>query len=193
MKESQTENDITVRWDMGLNQKRLAWFSMPKLESGEVRLAVGDELRLRFLGATNSGLGGMKGLQALNKGGWGNSSSTEKGWEGVGSVIKTPNNVSDEICLELRWNDGVPHDCTHGFSVDFVWKATSFDRMQASMKNFAIDEKSVSGYIVRRVEIPEVRVRLTNHSITNYLDTKSNLKFCELRCPSDSRRQTCPS
>lgn len=24
MKESQTENDITIRWDMGLNQKRLA-------------------------------------------------------------------------------------------------------------------------------------------------------------------------
>lgn len=56
--------------------------------------------------------------------------------------------VSDEICLELRRNDGVPVDCTHGFSVDFVWKATSFDRMQAAMKTFAIDEKSVSGYIV---------------------------------------------
>jgi hypothetical protein len=56
--------------------------------------------------------------------------------------------VSDEICLELRRNDGVPVDCTHGFSVDFVWKATSFDRMQQAMKTFAIDEKSVSGYIV---------------------------------------------
>jgi regulator of nonsense transcripts 1 len=42
----------------------------------------------------------------------------------------------------------VPIDCTHGFAVDFVWKATSFDRMQAAMRTFAIDEKSVSGYIV---------------------------------------------
>ena len=42
----------------------------------------------------------------------------------------------------------MPTDCTHGFSVDFVWKATSFDRMQLAMKTFAIDEKSVSGYIV---------------------------------------------
>nr|XP_019007867.1 ATP-dependent helicase [Kwoniella pini CBS 10737]OCF46648.1 ATP-dependent helicase [Kwoniella pini CBS 10737] len=126
MKESQTENDINVRWDMGLNQKRLAWFSMPKLESGEVRLAVGDELRLKFVGTTS-------------------------GWEGIGSVIKIPNNVSDEICLELRRNDGVPSDCTHGFSVDFVWKATSFDRMQAAMKTFAIDEKSVSGYIYHKL------------------------------------------
>jgi regulator of nonsense transcripts 1 len=56
--------------------------------------------------------------------------------------------ISDEIGLELRRNDGVPVDCTHGFSVDFVWKSTSFDRMQLAMKTFAIDEKSVSGYIV---------------------------------------------
>lgn len=162
MKESQTENDITIRWDMGLNQKRLAWFCMPKLESGEVRLAVGDELKLKFAGTTSSV--GIKGLQAFNKAGWG--SSGDAVWEGVGSVVKIPNSkcaivwlgskpnmiildASDEICLELRRNDGVPFDCTHGFSVDFIWKSTSFDRMQAAMKTFAIDEKSVSGYIVR--------------------------------------------
>ena len=157
MKESQTENDITIRWDMGLNQKRLAWFNMPKLESGEVRLAVGDELRISFVGAVNTGLGGMKGLQVLHKVG---QSTSENSWNGEGSVIKIPNSelvcrsqltwtdVSDEICLELKRNDGVPTDCTHGFSVDFVWKATSFDRMQAAMKTFAVDEKSVSGFIV---------------------------------------------
>lgn len=157
IKESQTENDIIIRWDMGLNQKRLAWFSMPKLESGEVRLAVWDELRLKFNGMMSNGMGALKGMQALGNG-------TYKGWEGVGSVIKTPNSkpwqlsvltpdVSDEICLELRRSDGAPADCTHGFSVDFVWKATSFDRMQMAMKTFAIDEKSVSGYIVRLLVI----------------------------------------
>ncbi|WVQ86166.1 hypothetical protein IAT38_008334 [Cryptococcus sp. DSM 104549] len=146
MKESQTENDITVRWDMGLNQRRLAWFSMPKLESGEVRLAVGDELRLKFVGT--SGIG-VKGMHAFNKSGWGGGG--EVTWEGIGGVVKIPNNVSDEICLELRRNDGVPTDCTHGFSADFVWKATSFDRMQAAMKTFAIDEKSVSGYIYHKL------------------------------------------
>jgi hypothetical protein len=56
--------------------------------------------------------------------------------------------VSDEIGVELKARDSVPSDCTHGFSVDFVWKATSFDRMQAALKTFAVDEKSVSGYIV---------------------------------------------
>lgn len=57
--------------------------------------------------------------------------------------------VSDEIGLELRRTEGVPNECTHGFSADFVWKSTSFDRMQLAMKTFAVDEKSVSGYIVR--------------------------------------------
>lgn len=90
LKESQTENDISVRWDMGLNQKRIAWFSMPKLESGEVRLAVGDELRMKFVGGGSIGMGGIKGLQAFNK----SYGGGEKGWEGVGSVIKIPNSES---------------------------------------------------------------------------------------------------
>jgi regulator of nonsense transcripts 1 len=54
---------------MGLNQKRVAWFTLPKLESGEVRLAVGDELRLKLP-----------------------DSATK--WEGVGHVIKVPNSMS---------------------------------------------------------------------------------------------------
>jgi regulator of nonsense transcripts 1 len=56
--------------------------------------------------------------------------------------------VSDEIGLELRRTEGVPSECTHNFAADFVWKSTSFDRMQLAMKTFAVDEKSVSGYIV---------------------------------------------
>lgn len=91
MKEAQTESDIIVRWDMGLNQRRLAWFSMPKLESGELKLAVGDELRLKFTGMTSAGTGGMRGLQALNRLGAGHADST---WEGVGSVVKIPNSES---------------------------------------------------------------------------------------------------
>jgi regulator of nonsense transcripts 1 len=70
LKESQTQTDITVRWDLGLNQKRVAWFVLPKLESGEVRLAAGDELRLRYTGELH------------------------KAWEGVGHVIKVPNSPS---------------------------------------------------------------------------------------------------
>lgn len=77
LKESQTQTDITVRWDLGLNQRRVGWFCLPKLESGEVRLAVGDELRLRYQGELH------------------------KAWEGVGHVVKIPNSklVAESILL----------------------------------------------------------------------------------------------
>lgn len=80
LKESQTQEGLVIRWDMGLNQKRTAWFNLPKLESGEVRLAVGDELRLRYHG------------------------DMHKHWEGVGHVIKVPNSAS--LLLERSLLDG---------------------------------------------------------------------------------------
>jgi regulator of nonsense transcripts 1 len=130
LKESQSQDGLVVRWDMALNNKHTASFMLPKLELGDVKLAVGDEMRLRYSG------------------------ELRPHWEGVGYVIKIPNNQSDEVTIELR-NKGdhksVPTDCTHNFSADYVWKATSFDRMQHAMKTFAIDEMSVSGYIFHRL------------------------------------------
>ncbi len=35
LKESQTQGDIVVRWDLGLNKKRLAYFSLPKANEGK--------------------------------------------------------------------------------------------------------------------------------------------------------------
>jgi len=35
--------------------------------------------------------------------------------------------------------------------VEYVWKSTSFDRMQRAMKMFAVDETSVSGYLYHRL------------------------------------------
>ncbi|KAF9428708.1 ATP-dependent helicase NAM7 [Podila epigama] len=125
LKESQTQDGVSVTWDMGLNQKRVAWFSFAKLE--ELRLAVGDELRLRYNG------------------------ELRKPWECTGHVIKLPNNITDDVGLELRRSDDTPVDINHNFSIDFVWKSTSFDRMQLAMKTFAVDESSVSGYIYHRL------------------------------------------
>ena len=77
--------------------------------------------------------------------------------EGVGYVIKIPNNVSDEVGLELRTptskseQNSIPTGCTHNFAVDYVWKSTSFDRMQFAMKAFAVNEQSVSGYLYHKL------------------------------------------
>jgi regulator of nonsense transcripts 1 len=130
LKESQSQDNLIVRWDFGLNNKHLASFVLPKLELGDVKLAVGDEMRLRYQG------------------------ELRPHWEGVGYVIKIPNNQSDEVSIELRArgdHKSVPTECTHNFTADYVWKATSFDRMQHAMKTFAIDEMSVSGYIFHRL------------------------------------------
>ncbi|KAI9680308.1 MAG: hypothetical protein M1829_001194 [Trizodia sp. TS-e1964] len=130
LKESQSQDGLIVRWDFGLNNKHLANFVLPKLELGDAKLAVGDEMRLRYAG------------------------ELRPQWEGVGYVIKIPNNQSDEVTIELRkvGNDkSVPTECTHNFTADYVWKATSFDRMQLAMKTFAVDEMSVSGYIFHRL------------------------------------------
>ena len=130
LKEAQTQDNLIVRWDFGLNNKHLASFVLPKLELGDVKLAVGDEMRLRYSG------------------------ELRPHWEGVGYVIKIPNNQSDEVTIELRArgdHKSVPTECTHNFTADYVWKATSFDRMQHAMKTFALDEMSVSGYIFHRL------------------------------------------
>ena len=76
LKENQDEENIVVRWVMGLNQKRIAYFCCPKLEQGDVRLACGDELRLRYIGELH------------------------RPWEAVGNVIKIPNST---LILCFEW------------------------------------------------------------------------------------------
>lgn len=87
--------------------------------------------------------------------------------------------------LELRNQSNVPSETNHGYSVEFVWKSTSFDRMQHAMKTFAVDETSVSGFIYHKllghdVDEPQVRVTMPdkfsapglpelNHSQVRYL------------------------
>ncbi|KAG5439840.1 hypothetical protein PCANB_000122 [Pneumocystis canis] len=127
VKESQTQDGIVVRWDIGLNQKYIAYFKIKVLEAGDLKVAVGDEMRLRYLGELRSH------------------------WESIGYVIKIPNNISDEVGLELKKSDKIQTDCTHNFSIDYVWKSTSFDRMQAALKQLAINETSVSGYIYHKL------------------------------------------
>jgi regulator of nonsense transcripts 1 len=60
-------------------------------------------------------------------------------------------NFSDEMGIELKTNQGAPINCSSNFVIDFVWKSTSFDRMQAALRKFAVDDTSVSAYIYHRL------------------------------------------
>lgn len=75
----------------------------------------------------------------------------QKPWSGVGHVIKVPDNFGEEVGIELKSNQGAPTTCSSNFVIDFVWKSTSFDRMQAALRKFAVDDTSVSAYIYHRL------------------------------------------
>lgn len=51
-----------------------------------------------------------------------------------------------QVCLEMVKPD-VPEDTTVDFSLEFVWKSTSFDRMNTSLKLFKDYSASISGYL----------------------------------------------
>lgn len=70
-----------------------------------------------------------------------------KAWAGVGNVVKL-SDTSEEILVELKGN--APTSTTVGWTAEFVWKSTSFDRMQRAMKFFAVDDTSVSSYLYHR-------------------------------------------
>ncbi|XP_038115156.1 regulator of nonsense transcripts 1 homolog [Culex quinquefasciatus] len=126
LKESQTQENIEIRWDTGLNKKTIAYFTLAK-NDGDMKLMHGDELRLRYNGELH------------------------KPWSCVGHVIKVPDNYGEDVGLELKHNHQAPVECSSNFAVDFIWKGTSFDRMQMALRKFAVDDNSVSNYIYSRL------------------------------------------
>lgn len=55
--------------------------------------------------------------------------------------------VNEEICLELKNPKGCPSDPDCKFTIEFIWKSTSFDRMRLALKIFMRDEQSLSNYM----------------------------------------------
>lgn len=126
LKESQTQDNIHVRWDIGLNKKIIAYFNIIKSDS-DFKLMHGDELRLTYAG------------------------DSYKKWFGVGHVIKIPDNFSEEVGIEMKSNLNVPTDYNSNFSIQYVWKATSFDRMRKALQEFATNSNCVSSYIYHKL------------------------------------------
>lgn len=151
MKEALTEESISVRWEKSLTGKNIATFSFSGRHSAELsRVVVGDELRLKLGGGAEFMYG--------------------KPWEGIGNVKDI---VDGEVELELRpviassgkgkgkkrggkkepvaKSNAFPEHISDDFVVEYIWKSTSFDRMQNALKTFAIDDTSVTGYIYHKL------------------------------------------
>ena len=128
MKESLTEESISVTWDKSLTGKNLATFSFHRLAAEQSRIVPGDELRLKL----------GQGAEFLYG----------RPWEGVGYVKGI---VDSEVYMELRSTGSVPEQISDGYVVEYIWKSTSYDRMQNALKTFAVDDTSVTGYIYHKI------------------------------------------
>jgi hypothetical protein len=58
--------------------------------------------------------------------------------------------IDEEVALEVTKSHSVPVDISQAFTVEFVWKATSFDRMRDGLKRFA-SSSACSTYVYHRV------------------------------------------
>jgi regulator of nonsense transcripts 1 len=152
LKESQGLEHISVRWSLALNNKHLASFSLSTFESSELKVAVGDEMILKYSGINH------------------------EPWEAKGYIIRIPNSQQEEFTLEIQSRKQPPTNCTTDFRAEFVWKGTSYERMQQAMKKFAIDRKSVSAFIYQKLlghEVEEMEFDMdlpTKISIPGFAD-----------------------
>jgi regulator of nonsense transcripts 1 len=128
LKESLTEDSIHVDWTKSLSGKPVATFRFRGHSADTSRVMVGDELRLKL--------------------GQGGQYLYGKDWQGVGFVR---NIVDGDVELEVVSHSTVPESVSEDYQVEFIWKSTSFDRMQNALKTFAIDDTSVTGYIYHKL------------------------------------------
>ncbi|KAI0989584.1 hypothetical protein GJ496_006647 [Pomphorhynchus laevis] len=80
----------------------------------------------------------------------------------------------DKKLKESQTQDSTPIEYTVGYVVEFVWKSTSFDRMQAALRTFAIDDTSVSSCS----DLPEL-----NHSQVYAVRTVLQKPLCLIQGP----------
>jgi len=121
LKESQTQEGVSVRWDEALNSRIRVIFRAQRRDDGGLRIVPGDELEISYPGDAIRGP-----------------------WKSTGQV--THITIHDDVVLELK-SKNAPVDQTFGFTISFLWKPTGFERMLKAVKIFVNDELSVTGYL----------------------------------------------
>ena len=132
---------VSVAWDIASGARPTARFSWGASGEQEDRMLPGHEVRLRLPPMRSAITQGLA-------------------WEGVGVVRSvrdmtvtlhmTSGTLLDETGNEIDLPAGKRHmvvcptDITEGFTTQLVWKSVSFDRMQAALRTFALDDKAVS-------------------------------------------------
>lgn len=144
-----------MRWDMGLNKRRLAHFRFARPDS-EFKIMAGDEMRLKLgtfaqqFDALNKLIEEEKAKKRRSRGGGpigpdGEEEEDDCAWSASGFVREI---IDGEITLELGLGErAAPTGTTSGYTAELVWRSVTFDRMQAALRKFAVEDDSVSGYL----------------------------------------------
>lgn len=164
-KESQHMGNVSVRWDVGLNARRVMYFGFSSDED-HLKILLGDE------------------LVAILK-----SVDGREIWRGDGTVIRY-NVKEEEIGLELDARSCVdaPVHVTSGYEIECVWKSVSYDRCQAALKAFAVDDTSVSGYIYHKLLGHDVNESVIHHRGSN-IDVSGKQKWSAPNLPGLNHSQ----
>ena len=96
---------------------------MLRKDDDDLRLVPGDELTLKY------------------------DENGQTKWKSKGHIVKINQSESEEICIELKNTKNAPSEINTNFTIEFVWKSTSFDRMKLALKIFLKDEASISEYL----------------------------------------------
>ncbi|KAG7844705.1 hypothetical protein KL919_003748 [Ogataea angusta] len=153
LKQSQSLERLTVTWSLGTNDLHLATFALQSYDTLGMKLAVGDQMILRYSG-----------------------SELAEPWEQSGFIVRIPSATRETFTLELidSKNKSVPTHLNTGFTAELVWKGTSYARMQDALKKLAVNKKSVSEHIyyaLMGIDAPPVEFRVKKkktYSIPNF-------------------------
>ncbi len=122
-KEAQRQENVTIRWGVALNLKRVAYFHLTLNSYSDFRISTGDEVLMTHQPSK---------------------------WSATGIIVRGPTNIGDELVVEFAPHTKVHSDIT-SCSVEFVWKSISYDRMCAALRRFATDETCIDPAIAGHV------------------------------------------
>jgi regulator of nonsense transcripts 1 len=114
-------DNVTIRWDTGLNKKTIVWFPRPVSEA-EFKINTGDEVIIRHP----------------------NPTLTTRNWFAVGVIIDIPQNLTSEVPVEIKPGFKCHTTTTIGYGIEFVWNSISYDRMRAAIDTLVLDNKCMS-------------------------------------------------
>ena len=158
LKENSVIENLAVTWEKSLGGvKRVAVFSARPFNDmdSDTTPTPGDELILKLDEASAK----VEGIRNIKN----EDGTLGFGWAGKGKVSRVDYD-EEMVYLEMDTNKDVPFKVTESYSVEFVWKSTTYDRMQQAMKTFAVDDTSVSGYLYHILlghDVPKQLIKVT--------------------------------